>query len=133
MFSLFKKDLRQDERLVKTESGLGIIDLEFGEGQEAAPGHMVEVHYTGWLLQDGKKGKKFDSSLDRDQSFHFDLGLGQVIAGWDQGVVGIKQGGKRLLLIPSALGYGDFGAGDDIPPGADLLFEVELLSVLPGE
>ncbi len=87
------------------------------------------MHYTGWLWKDGGKGSKFDSSLDRGQPFSFKLGAGQVIRGWDEGVAGIKVGGKRTLLIPSALGYGARGAGGVIPPNATLLFEVELLEL----
>jgi FKBP-type peptidyl-prolyl cis-trans isomerase len=111
---------------VVTPSGLKYQDLKVGEGAEAASGKIVEVHYTGWLESDGTK---FDSSLDRGKPFSFRLGAGQVIKGWDQGVAGMKVGGKRKLIIPSALGYGKSGAGEVIPPGATLIFEVELLGV----
>lgn len=109
---------------VKTKSGLKYVDTKVGTGDEAKAGQKVTVHYTG-VLQ--KNGKKFDSSVDRDEPFTFGLGLGQVIKGWDEGVAGMKIGGKRTLYIPSELGYGARGAGGDIPPGADLVFEVELL------
>ena len=100
-----------------------------GDGAEAKPGKQVSVHYTGWLDEDGNKGKKFDSSKDRGKPFEFPLGYGRVIRGWDEGVAGMKVGGKRLLLIPDNLGYGGRGAGRVIPPNADLIFEVELLKV----
>jgi FKBP-type peptidyl-prolyl cis-trans isomerase FkpA len=111
---------------------LTVIDQKVGTGEEAKDGMTVLVHYTGWLYDDSvkdKHGKKFDSSHDRDEPFSFMLGQGNVIAGWDQGVVGMHVGGKRILLIPAALGYGAKGAGDDIPPNASLVFEVELLKV----
>jgi len=104
---------------------LEITDIEVGDGAEAAAGHQVDVHYTGWLTD----GTKFDSSLDRGQPFSFQLGGGQVIRGWDQGVVGMKVGGKRKLVIPPELGYGARGAGGVIPPNATLVFEVQLLAV----
>ena len=110
---------------VTTSTGLKYVDLKVGEGPEAAPGQTVEVHYTGWL----ENGTKFDSSLDRQEPFTFRLGAGEVIDGWDQGVAGMKVGGKRKLTIPPDLGYGDQGAGGAIPPGATLIFEVELLGV----
>ena len=100
-------------------------DLVVGTGAEAQPGQMVTVHYTGWLTN----GQKFDSSKDRNDPFVFPLGQGMVIKGWDQGVVGMKVGGKRKLTIPPELGYGARGAGGVIPPNATLLFEVELLAV----
>jgi peptidylprolyl isomerase len=87
------------------------------------------MHYTGWLYQNGKKGAKFDSSVDRGQPFEFPIGTGRVIRGWDEGVNGMKVGGKRVLVIPSELGYGERGAGGVIPPNATLMFEVELLGV----
>jgi len=104
---------------------LEITELQVGDGTEAASGHSVEVHYTGWLTD----GTKFDSSLDRGKPFTFDLGRGMVIKGWEQGVVGMKVGGKRKLVIPPELGYGARGAGSVIPPNATLVFEVELLGV----
>lgn len=104
-------------------------DTKKGKGAEAVAGKTVSVHYTGWLWENGKEGKKFDSSLDRKTPFEFQLGTGQVIKGWDQGVVGMKVGGKRRLTIPSDLGYGPNGAGAVIPPNATLIFDVELLAV----
>jgi FKBP-type peptidyl-prolyl cis-trans isomerase FkpA len=111
--------------MTKTPSGLRYQDEAVGEGKEAAAGRTVSVHYTGWL----PNGEKFDSSRDRNQPFQFSLGAGQVIAGWDEGVAGMKVGGKRRLVIPPELGYGTAGAPPDIPPGATLVFEVELLDV----
>ena len=105
------------------------IDRTVGSGTEATPGKSVQVHYTGWLWENGEKGEKFDSSLDRNDPFEFGLGQGMVIQGWDEGVQGMKIGGKRSLLIPAELGYGARGAGGVIPPNATLLFEVELLGV----
>jgi FKBP-type peptidyl-prolyl cis-trans isomerase FkpA len=113
-------------------AALGIQDPVAGTGAEARPGMMVSVHYTGWLFDPSaadKRGKKFDSSKDRGQPFEFQLGQRDVIAGWDEGVKGMKVGGTRILTIPSAMGYGARGAGGDIPPNAALLFEVELLGV----
>ena len=104
---------------------LQIEELIEGAGAEAQAGHRVQVHYTGWL----QDGSKFDSSLDRGKPFEFELGKGQVIKGWDTGVVGMKVGGKRKLTIPSDMGYGARGAGHVIPPHATLIFEVELLGV----
>ncbi|MFO1469698.1 MAG: FKBP-type peptidyl-prolyl cis-trans isomerase [Turneriella sp.] len=100
-----------------------------GDGQAAKAGQQVRVHYTGWLDDGGKKGKKFDSSVDRGQPFVFGLGQGMVIKGWDEGVAGMKIGEKRTLFIPSAKGYGARGAGGVIPPNADLIFDVELLGL----
>ena len=110
---------------IKTASGLLIEDLVVGDGATAGAGQRVSVHYTGWL----ENGNKFDSSKDRGEPFVFALGRGQVIRGWDEGVSGMKVGGKRKLTIPSNLGYGARGAGGVIPPNATLLFEVELLGV----
>ncbi len=112
-----------------TPSGLTIEDVVAGSGAAAAAGQTVSVHYTGWLFEGGKAGRKFDSSKDRNEAFEFPLGRGQVIKGWDEGVAGMKVGGKRKLTIPPALGYGARGAGGVIPPNATLLFEVELLGV----
>ena len=114
---------------IKTPSGLVIEDLVVGSGAQAAAGQRVSVHYTGWLSEGGKAGNKFDSSKDRGQAFDFSLGRGDVIRGWDEGVAGMKVGGKRKLTIPPNLGYGARGAGNVIPPNATLLFEVELLAV----
>jgi peptidylprolyl isomerase len=109
---------------------LKITDTKTGTGKVAKAGQSVTVHYTGWLYQNGAKGAKFDSSLDRGKPFTFTLGAGDVIAGWDQGVAGMKVGGKRTLIIPPDMGYGDNGAGNGlIPPGATLIFDVELLQV----
>jgi FKBP-type peptidyl-prolyl cis-trans isomerase FkpA len=108
------------------------IDMLVGSGREAEPGFNITVHYTGWLYDPAasdKKGKKFDSSVDRGQPFNFGLGQGQVIQGWDQGFAGMKIGGKRTLIIPSEMGYGARGAGGVIPPNANLIFDVELLDV----
>ena len=110
-----------------TASGLIIDDMVVGTGAEAKAGQQVSVHYTGWLLFGGEKGKKFDSSKDRGDPFGFPLGAGHVIKGWDEGVQGMKVGGTRKLTIPPALGYGARGAGGVIPPNATLIFEVELL------
>ena len=108
-----------------TDSGLKYEDLVEGDGDGAAAGQQVVVHYTGWLTD----GTKFDSSLDRNQPFDFALGRGSVIRGWDEGVQGMKVGGKRKLTIPPQLGYGAHGAGGVIPPNATLVFEVELLEI----
>ena len=107
-----KKKDKAEEKIVTTKSGLKYVELKEGTGEAAKAGDIVEVHYTGWL----KDGKKFDSSLDRGQPFVFRLGAGMVIKGWDEGVAGIKVGGKRKLIIPPELGYGKRGAGRVIPP-----------------
>ena len=111
--------------MITTASGLQYEDLAEGTGAAAKAGDSVEVHYTGWLTD----GKKFDSSHDRHSPFRFQLGAGRVIKGWDEGVAGMKVGGKRKLHIPPALGYGARGAGAVIPPNAELIFEVELLGI----
>jgi FKBP-type peptidyl-prolyl cis-trans isomerase len=110
---------------VETKSGLKYYDLKPGTGAEAKAGQRVKVHYTGWLTD----GKKFDSSVDRGEPFVFQLGTGQVIKGWDEGVAGMKIGGKRQLHIPANLAYGARGAGGVIPPNAQLIFDVELLGI----
>jgi FKBP-type peptidyl-prolyl cis-trans isomerase len=112
-----------------TASGLQIIDTVAGTGASPKPGQTCVMHYTGWLYEDGKKGKKFDSSVDRNEPFEFPIGQHRVIAGWDEGVASMKVGGKRTLIIPPALGYGARGAGGVIPPNATLMFDVELLAV----
>lgn len=107
-------------------------DTKLGEGAQAAAGHDVSVHYTGWLYDEAapeSKGKKFDSSRDRNDPFDFPLGAGHVIKGWDEGVAGMKVGGQRTLIIPANMGYGARGAGGVIPPNATLVFDVELLGV----
>ncbi len=114
-------------KIVETKTGLKYEDLKVGTGDEAKAGQTVKVHYTGWLA---KGGKKFDSSVDRGKAFEFPLGKGRVIKGWDEGVAGMKVGGKRKLHIPAKLAYGDREVGDGlIPAGSDLVFEVELLGV----
>jgi FKBP-type peptidyl-prolyl cis-trans isomerase FkpA len=110
-------------------SGLQITDSKVGAGATPKPGQTAVVHYTGWLYQDGAKGKKFDSSVDRGQPFEFPVGQRRVIAGWDEGVASMKVGGKRTLIIPPELGYGARGAGGVIPPNATLIFDIELLDV----
>jgi len=115
--------------LTTTASGLQYEDTQLGDGAEATAGQQVSVHYTGWLYKDGAQGAKFDSSRDRNSAFQFGLGAGMVIKGWDEGVQGMKVGGKRTLIIPANLGYGARGAGGVIPPNATLKFDVELLGV----
>ncbi len=113
-----------------TASGLIYEELTLGEGNEASAGDFVSVHYTGWLQNpDGSAGEKFDSSVDRDEPFEFPLGAGHVIRGWDEGVQGMRVGGKRRLVIPAELGDGARGAGGVIPPNATLIFDVELLEI----
>ncbi len=112
---------------VTTPSGLKYQDEVVGTGPAPKAGQQVTVQYTGWLDEAGKKGKKFDSSRDRNQPFSFTIGAGQVIQGWDEGVMSMKTGGKRTLIIPPQLGYGPRGAGGVIPPNATLIFDVELL------
>jgi peptidylprolyl isomerase len=119
----------QAQTAVTTPSGLQIIDTKIGAGATPKPGQICVMHYTGWLYQNGAKGAKFDSSVDRGQPFEFPIGVRRVIAGWDEGVATMKVGGKRTLIIPPALGYGANGAGRLIPPNATLMFDVELLGV----
>jgi peptidylprolyl isomerase len=117
-------------KTMTTASGLKITDLKVGTGASPKPGQTCVMHYTGWLYVNGIKGKKFDSSLDRGEPFEFPIGRGRVIKGWDEGVATMKVGGKRTLIIPPALGYGERGAGGGvIPPNATLMFDVELLEV----
>lgn len=117
--------MAEDNQAVTMPSGLKYIDQVVGTGDVAVAGKTASVHYTGWL----ENGKKFDSSVDRGQPFSFPLGAGRVIKGWDEGVQGMKVGGKRKLTIPSELGYGSRGAGGVIPPNATLIFDVELLGI----
>jgi peptidylprolyl isomerase len=116
-------------KAVTTASGLQIIDTTVGTGATPQRGQTCVMHYTGWLYENGTKGKKFDSSVDRGQPFDFPIGTGRVIPGWDEGVATMKVGGKRTLIIPPNLGYGARGAGGAIPPNATLMFDVELLDV----
>ncbi len=115
--------------MTQTSSGLGYEDDRLGTGASPKNGQTCVMHYTGWLWENGAKGKKFDSSHDRGRPFSFKIGVGQVIRGWDEGVASMKVGGKRQLMIPPDLGYGARGAGGAIPPNATLLFEVELLEL----
>ncbi len=126
---VFNPTHAQEGKSMTTPSGLTIADSKVGSGAEARPGNTCAMHYTGWLYENGVKGAKFDSSLDRGEPFEFGLGQGQVIKGWDEGVAGMKVGGKRTLIIPPQLGYGARGAGGVIPPNATLMFDVELLDV----
>ena len=119
----------QAAKTMTTASGLQIADSKVGTGATPKPGQTCVMHYTGWLYENGAKGKKFDSSVDRGEPFEFPIGQKRVIAGWDEGVASMKVGGKRTLIIPPALGYGSRGAGGVIPPNATLIFEVELLDV----
>ena len=112
-----------------TASGLQIIDTLEGTGASPKPGQTCVMHYTGWLYENGQKGKKFDSSVDRNEPFEFPIGQRRVIAGWDEGISTMKVGGKRTLIIPPALAYGERGFPGAIPPNATLMFDVELLAV----
>lgn len=125
-------DAPQKPNQTVTLDGMSMIDNKIGSGRAAHSGDMVVVHYSGWLYdptEPGNKGDKFDSSLDRGQPFAFRIGVGQVIRGWDEGVTGMRVGGKRTLVVPPELGYGDRGVGNAIPPNSTLLFEVELLEI----
>ena len=117
------------QQTVTTPSGLKYIDVKAGTGASPKTGQTCVMHYTGWLYDNGKKGAKFDSSVDRGQPFEFPIGTGRVIKGWDEGVASMKVGGKRTLIIPPELGYGARGAGGVIPPNATLMFDVELLAI----
>jgi FKBP-type peptidyl-prolyl cis-trans isomerase len=118
-----------DNQVTEMPDGLKYTDTKIGDGATARAGNKVSVHYTGWLSDNGAKGKKFDSSFDRGQPLPFTLGAHQVIAGWEEGVSGMKVGGKRTLTIPPELGYGARGFGAVIPPNATLIFDVELVQV----
>ena len=122
-------DAQTAGKSMTTPSGLQIIDTKVGTGASPKTGQICVMHYTGWLYENGAKGKKFDSSVDRGQPFEFPIGTHRVIAGWDEGVATMKVGGKRTLIIPPALAYGSNGAGGVIPPNATLIFDVELLGV----
>ena len=115
--------------VMTTPSGLKIIDTLPGTGASPKTGQTCVMHYTGWLYENSTKGKKFDSSVDRNEPFAFKIGVGQVIPGWDEGVLTMKVGGKRTLIIPPELGYGARGAGGVIPPNATLIFDVELIGI----
>ena len=119
----------QAAKSMTTASGLQITDSKVGTGAMPKTGQTCVMHYTGWLYENGQKGKKFDSSVDRNEPFEFPIGQKRVIAGWDEGVATMKVGGMRTLIIPPALGYGARGAGGVIPPNATLMFDVELLAV----
>ena len=121
--------LKRNSFVITTDSGLQYLDVVEGSGDTAAAGSYVQVHYTGWLYENGEQGAKFDSSRDRNDPFEFPLGGGMVIRGWDEGVQGMKVGGQRTLIIPAELGYGARGAGGVIPPHATLKFDVELLGI----
>ncbi|HZL31436.1 MAG TPA: FKBP-type peptidyl-prolyl cis-trans isomerase [Pseudolabrys sp.] len=116
-------------KFMTTSSGLQIKDTQVGTGASPQRGQTCVMHYTGWLYTNGIKGKKFDSSVDRDEPFEFPIGMSRVIKGWDEGVASMKVGGKRTLIIPPALGYGERGAGGVIPANATLMFDVELLGI----
>ena len=116
-------------KAVTTETGLKFIDTTVGTGASPKRGQTCVMHYTGWLSEGGAKGRKFDSSVDRGSPFEFPIGMKRVIAGWDEGVATMKVGGKRTLIIPPQLGYGERGAGGVIPPNATLIFDVELLAI----
>ena len=115
--------------MTTTSSGLQYDDTREGQGASPTKGQTCVMHYTGWLYENGAKGEKFDSSVDRGSPFEFPIGTGRVIKGWDEGVASMKVGGKRTLIIPPQLGYGARGAGGVIPPNATLIFEVELLGL----
>jgi peptidylprolyl isomerase len=116
-------------KIMTTASGLKIEDTQVGTGATPTRGQTCVMHYTGWLYENGVKGKKFDSSVDRNEPFEFPIGMSRVIKGWDEGVSTMQVGGKRTLIIPPDLGYGARGAGGVIPPNATLIFDVELLGV----
>ncbi len=121
--------LAASKDVVRTRSGLAYKDVKVGTGAEAKAGKTVVVDYAGWVDEGDRKGKMFDNSYDRGKAFTFNLGAGRVIKGWDEGVSGMKVGGKRTLMIPAKLGYGAKGAGSSIPPNSDLIFDVVLIDV----
>lgn len=123
------KPEKKESKMVKTPSGLQYEDTKVGDGPTPEKGQTCSVHYTGWLFENGQKGKKFDSSVDRGHPYAFPLGRGRVIKGWDEGIATMKVGGKRTLLIPPDLGYASNGFPGAIPPNATLLFELELVGV----
>jgi peptidylprolyl isomerase len=129
LFAVAVPPMAAAQTAVTTPSGLQIIDTQVGTGETPKRGQICVMHYTGWLSENGAKGRKFDSSVDRGRPFEFPIGMQQVIAGWDEGVATMKVGGKRTLIIPPQLGYGARGAGGVIPPNATLIFDVELLGV----
>jgi len=116
-------------KIITTDTGLEYEILKEGSGTTPEPGQEVTVHYTGWLDNNGEPGAKFDSSVDRGTPFSFDIGTGMVIEGWDEGVMSMKLGEKRRIIIPAELGYGSRGAGNVIPPNSKLIFDVELLKI----
>jgi len=126
-----KKDAPKPKEppMITTETGLKYIDTEEGKGPMPARGSQCKVHYTGYLSEDGKRGKKFDSSVDRGQPLAIPIGVGRVIKGWDEGIMSMRVGGRRTLIIPAHLGYGARGAGGAIPPNAELIFDVELIAI----
>lgn len=126
---LVSPQARAAGQTMTTASGLKIEDTKVGDGASPKTGQTCVMHYTGWLYDNGTKGRKFDSSHDRNEPFAFTIGVGQVIKGWDEGVATMKVGGKRTLIIPPQLGYGARGAGGVIPPNATLIFDVELLGI----
>ena len=128
-FAATQASAQTQGKTMTTASGLQITDTKVGTGAQPQTGQTCVMHYTGWLYNNGTKGAKFDSSLDRGEPFEFAIGQGQVIKGWDEGVATMKVGGKRTLIIPPQLGYGARGAGGVIPPNATLIFDVELLGV----
>jgi peptidylprolyl isomerase len=127
--AIAQEEKKSETKMNTNPSGLQWTDTKEGTGPSPKPGQICVMDYTGWLWVDGAKGKKFDSSVDRGTPFEFPIGQGRVIKGWDEGVATMKVGGKRTLLIPPQLGYGNRGAGGVIPPNATLLFEVELIAI----
>ena len=128
-FAQEQKSEKSETKMNSNPSGLQWTDTKEGTGPSPKTGQIVVVDYTGWLWENGQKGKKFDSSVDRGKPFEFPIGQGRVIKGWDEGVSTMKVGGKRTLLIPPQLGYGSRGAGGVIPPNATLVFDVELIAI----